>query len=29
MADIINNTMVDTETGTLLAKEGYHTDIAI
>jgi len=28
MADIINNTMADTETGTLLAGEGYHTDIA-
>jgi len=28
MADIINNTMVDAETGTLLAGEGYHTDIA-
>ena len=29
MADIINNTMVDAETGTLLAREGYCTDIAI
>jgi len=28
MADIINNTMADTETGTLLAGEGYRTDIA-
>jgi len=28
MADIINNTMIDTETGTLLAGEGYRTDIA-
>jgi len=28
MANIINNTMADTETGTLLAGEGYHTDIA-
>jgi len=27
MANIINNTMADTETGTLLAGEGYHTDI--
>jgi len=27
MADIINNTMADTETGTLLAGEEYHTDI--
>jgi len=29
MANIINNTMADTETGTLLAGEGYHTDITI
>ena len=28
MADIINNTMTDAETGTLLAGEGYRTDIA-
>jgi len=28
IADIINNTMADTKTGTLLAGEGYHTDIA-
>jgi len=28
MADIINNTMADTETGTLLVGEGYHMDIA-
>jgi len=28
MADIINNTMADAETGTLFAGEGYHTDIA-
>jgi len=28
MADIINNTMADAETGTLLTGEGYHTDIA-
>ena len=28
MADIINNTMADAETGTLLAGEGYCTDIA-
>jgi len=28
MADIINNTMADAETGTLLAGEGYHMDIA-
>ena len=28
MANIINNTMADTETGTLLAREGYCTDIA-
>jgi len=28
IADIINNTMADIETGTLLAGEGYHTDIA-
>ena len=27
MADIINNTMADTEIGTLLAGEGYHMDI--
>ena len=29
MADIINNTMADAETGTLLVGEGYHIDIAI
>jgi len=29
MADIINNTMADTETGILLAGEGYHTDITV
>jgi len=29
IADIINNTMVDVETGILLAGEGYCTDIAI
>jgi len=29
MADIINNTMADAETGTLLAGEGYRMDIAI
>jgi len=29
MADIINNTMADAETGTLLAREGYRTDIAV
>ena len=28
MADIINNTIADAETGTLLAGEGYCTDIA-
>ena len=28
MADIINNTIADTETGILLAGEGYRTDIA-
>jgi len=28
IADIINNTMADAETGTLLAGEGYHMDIA-
>jgi len=28
MADIINNTMADAETSTLLAEEGYHIDIA-
>jgi len=28
MADIINNTMADAETSTLLAGEGYHMDIA-
>jgi len=28
MADIINNTMADAETDTLLTGEGYHTDIA-
>ena len=28
MADIINNTIADAETGTLLTGEGYHTDIA-
>ena len=28
MADIINNTMADTETGTLLVGEEYHMDIA-
>jgi len=28
MANIINNTMADTETGTLLAGERYRTDIA-
>jgi len=28
IADIINNTMADIETGTLLAEEGYRTDIA-
>jgi len=28
MADIINNTMADAETGTLLAGEEYRTDIA-
>jgi len=28
MADIINNTMADAETSTLLAGEGYRTDIA-
>ena len=28
MADIINNTMADAETSTLLAGEGYHIDIA-
>jgi len=28
MTDIINNTMADAETGTLLAGEGYRTDIA-
>jgi len=28
MADIINNIIADTETGTLLAGEGYHMDIA-
>jgi len=27
MADIINNTMTDAETGTLLAGEGYCIDI--
>ena len=27
MANIINNTMADAETGTLLAGEGYHTGI--
>jgi len=27
IADIINNIMADAETGTLLAGEGYHTDI--
>jgi len=29
IADIINNTMVDIETGTLLAGEGYRTDITV
>jgi len=28
MANIINNTMADAETGTLLAREEYYTDIA-
>jgi len=28
MANIINNTMADAETDTLLAGEGYYTDIA-
>jgi len=28
MADIINNTIADTEIGTLLTGEGYHMDIA-
>ena len=28
MADIINNTIADAETGTLLAGEGYCMDIA-
>jgi len=28
VADIINNTIADAETGTLLAGEGYHMDIA-
>jgi len=28
IADIINNTIADAETGTLLAGEGYRTDIA-
>jgi len=28
MANIINNTMADVETDTLLTREGYHTDIA-
>jgi len=28
IANIINNTMADTETGTLLTGEGYRTDIA-
>jgi len=28
IADIINNTMANIETGTLLVGEGYHTDIA-
>ena len=28
MTDIINNTMADAETGTLLAEEGYCTNIA-
>jgi len=28
IADIINNTMVDAETGILLAEEEYRTDIA-
>jgi len=27
MADIVNNTIADTETETLLAREGYRTDI--
>jgi len=29
IADIINNTMADAETGTLLTGEGYHMNIAI
>jgi len=29
IADIINNTIADAETGTLLTGEGYHMDIAI
>jgi len=29
MADIINNTMADAETGTLLAGEGYRTNITV
>jgi len=29
MADIINNTMADAETGTLLTEEGYRIDITI
>jgi len=29
IADIINNTMADVETDTLLAREGYRIDIAI
>jgi len=28
IADIINNTMADAETGTLLTREGYRMDIA-
>jgi len=28
IADIINNTVADAETGTLLTGEGYHMDIA-
>jgi len=28
IANIINNTIADTETGTLLAGEGYHTDMS-
>jgi len=29
IADIINNTMADAKTETLLAEKGYRTDIAI